>query len=122
MCLVDANGVTIRVPWAIMASNRIVLLRRTRLRVTARGDLLTNYESSLVVSLQLANAADTAILTTVEQVLDSWSSPVPGNCQQLIEALLNQLAAAGLVRSEAQLAAIAQQAAIRSQTGMNAGY
>ncbi|PYU35568.1 MAG: hypothetical protein DMG28_02395 [Acidobacteria bacterium] len=105
-----------------MASNGIVLLRRTRLRVTARGDLLTNYESSLVVSLQLANAADTAILTTVEQVLDSWSSPVPGNCQQLIEALLNQLAAAGLVRSEAQLAAIAQQAAIRSQTGMNAGY
>ena len=122
MCFVDANGVTIRVPSAIMASNGIVLLRRTRLRVTARGDLLTNYESSLVVSLQLANAADTAILTTVEQVLDSWSSPVPGNCQQLIEALLNQLAAAGLVRSEAQLAAIAQQAAIRSQTGMNAGY
>jgi HKD family nuclease len=76
------------------------------------GGLFTNYESSLAVSLRLANADDAALLQSVEQVLDPWARATPGRCHLLTDAFLDQLVAAGLVRSEAQLAAIAQQAPI----------
>jgi len=70
------------------------------------GGLFTNYEASLVASLDLSVAEDAAFLQTVETVLDSWSEQQDGICYLLTPEFLDQLVAAGLVRSEAELAAI----------------
>jgi|GEM_PF-383615 len=75
------------------------------------GGLFTNYEASLVATLDLTLPADAEFLLLVEQTLDSWSEPQQGCCYLLTPEFLDQLVAAGLVRSEAQLAAMQQQAA-----------
>lgn len=75
-----------------------------------RGGLFTNYEASLAVSLNLADAEDSAFMQAVEEVLDTWSQPQAGTCYVLTTELIEQLVAEGLVRTEAELQA-AQQAA-----------
>ncbi len=79
------------------------------------GGLFTNYEASLVATLHLADPADAAFLLTVEQTLDLWSLPQEGSCYQLTPEFLEQLVAAGLVRSETQLAVMQQQVAATTQ-------
>lgn len=78
-----------------------------------RGGLYTNYEASLAVSLNLADAEDRAFLEIIEGVLDSWSQPQDGTCYLLTPELIEQLMAQGLVRTEAELQA-AQQAAAQT--------
>jgi hypothetical protein len=73
------------------------------------GGLFTNYEASLIVSLDLAVPEDAAFLQVVEATLDQWSHPQQGVCYELTAELIDRLVASGLVRSEAELAA-AQQA------------
>lgn len=70
------------------------------------GGLFTNYEASLVASLDLAVAEDAAFLQVVEGALDAWSQPQPGVCYLVTQALVGQLVAEGLVLSEAELAAV----------------
>jgi hypothetical protein len=70
------------------------------------GGLFTNYEASLAAKLDLAVAADAAFLQIIEATLDGWSEPQAGMCYLLTPEFLEQLVAAGLVRSEAQLAAM----------------
>ena len=72
------------------------------------GGLFTNYEASLAVSLDLAVPEDAAFLTLVEATLDAWSQPQQGICYALTPQLIDQLVAAGLVRSEAELAVMQQ--------------
>ena len=74
------------------------------------GGLFTNYEASLAVALNLTDVQDTAFLTAVEQILNTWSEPAPNRCYVLTAEFLAQLVAANLVRTEIQIA-IAQQAA-----------
>lgn len=70
------------------------------------GGLFTNYEASLAARLDLAVPADAAFLQVIEATLDVWSQPQAGMCYLLTPEFLEQLVAAGLVRSEAQLAAM----------------
>jgi hypothetical protein len=70
------------------------------------GGLFTNYEASMAAKLDLAVAADAAFLQIIEATLDAWSQPQAGMCYLLTPEFLEQLVAAGLVRSEAQLAAM----------------
>lgn len=70
------------------------------------GGLFTNYEASLAATLDLAVEADAAFLQVIEATLDVWSQPQAGMCYLLTPEFLEQLVAAGLVRSEAQLAAM----------------
>jgi hypothetical protein len=72
------------------------------------GGLFTNYEASLVASLDLAVPEDAAFLQTVEATLDAWSQPRQGICYAVTLELLAQLVASGLVRTEAELAATQQ--------------
>ena len=80
------------------------------------GGLFTNYEASLVASLDLSVPQDAAFLQTVEAVLDSWSEQQDGICYLLTPEFLDQLVAAGLVRSEAELAALQQTVAAAGQS------
>ncbi|HEY8227074.1 MAG TPA: phospholipase D family protein [Pyrinomonadaceae bacterium] len=84
-----------------------------------RGGLFTNYEASLVVSLDLFVPQDTAFLQVVEVTLDVWSQLQEGICYLLTPALVEQLVASDLVRSEAELARMqqARTAAIQPDTG-----
>jgi len=70
------------------------------------GGLFTNYEASLAASLDLGVEADAAFLQTIEASLDVWSQPQAGMCYLLTPEFLEQLIAAGFVRTEAQLAAM----------------
>jgi len=70
------------------------------------GGLFTNYEASLAARLDLAVEADAVFLQVIEATLDVWSQPQVGMCYLLTPEFLEQLVAAGLVRSEAQLAAM----------------
>ena len=70
------------------------------------GGLFTNYEASLAARLDLAVEADAAFLQVIEATLDVWSQPQAGMCYLLTPEFLEQLVTAGLVRSEAQLAAM----------------
>jgi len=72
------------------------------------GGLFTNYEASLVASLNLAVPEDATFLEIVEATLDAWSQPQQGICYALTPELLDQLVASGLVRGEAELAAMQQ--------------
>ena len=60
------------------------------------------------MSLDLTIPEDAGVLQIVEGVLDVWSDPQPGVCYVLTPKFVDQLAAAGLVRGEAQLAAMQQ--------------
>jgi hypothetical protein len=80
------------------------------------GGLFTNYEASLAARLDLGVPADAAFLQAVEATLDAWSQPQPGMCYLLRPEFLEQLVAAGLLRSEAQLAAM-QPAQPRADAG-----
>jgi hypothetical protein len=73
-----------------------------------RGGLFTNYEASLAASLDLAVPEDAAFLALVEATLDTWSQPQQGICYALTRELIDQLVASGLVRGEAELAAMQQ--------------
>ena len=70
------------------------------------GGLFTNYEASLTARLDLAVQADAEFLQVIEATLDVWSQPQAGMCYLLTPEFLEQLVAAGLVRTEAQLAAM----------------
>jgi hypothetical protein len=72
------------------------------------GGLFTNYEASLAVSLDLAVPEDAAFLQVVEATLDGWAEPRQGVCYVLTPEFIDQLVASGLVRSEAELAAMQQ--------------
>jgi hypothetical protein len=72
------------------------------------GGLFTNYEASLAASLDLAVAEDMAFLQVVEATLDAWSQPQQGICYAVTPELVEQLVVSGLVRSEAELAAMQQ--------------
>ncbi len=72
------------------------------------GGLFTNYEASLAASLDLAIPEDVAFLQLVQTTLDSWSQRQQGVCYQVSPELVEQLIASGLVRTEAQLAAMQQ--------------
>ncbi|MDO8430913.1 MAG: hypothetical protein Q7S58_00740 [Candidatus Binatus sp.] len=72
------------------------------------GGLFTNYEAFLAASLDLAMPEDAAFLQIVEATLNVWSQPQQGVCYALTPELLEQLVASGLVRSEAELAAMQQ--------------
>ena len=78
------------------------------------GGLFTNYEASLAASLDLAVQEDAEFLRIVEAALNGWSQPQQGLCYSLTPELLDQLVAAGLVRSEVQIAQI-QKAVIAAQ-------
>ncbi|MBV9761917.1 MAG: hypothetical protein JO340_15250 [Acidobacteriaceae bacterium] len=72
------------------------------------GGLFTNYEASMAAALDLADAKDAAFFQAIEATLDSWAQPQPGLCYTVTADLIEQLAAAGLVRSEVELAAMQQ--------------
>lgn len=74
------------------------------------GGLFTNYEASLAASLDLNDAEDATFLRLVDGTLDEWSNPREGVCHILTPDLIGRLVASGLVRSEAELAVIQQQA------------
>jgi hypothetical protein len=80
------------------------------------GGLFTNYEASLATSLDLAVPEDAAFLQIVEATLDGWSQPQQGLCYVVTPDLVEQLVASGLVRSEAELAAMQQQARTTAAT------
>ena len=70
------------------------------------GGLFTNYEAFLAASLDLTRPQDASLLAGIEAVLDGWAGPQRGLCYPLTPELLEQLTATGLVRDEAQLAAM----------------
>ena len=65
------------------------------------GGLFTNYEASLRLILDLADPDQTAILQSIEHVLDVWADSSSGTAHMLDEDLLARLMALGLVPSEA---------------------
>jgi hypothetical protein len=69
------------------------------------GGLFTNYEASLALSLDLADARDRSLLESVEQMLDLWIAPAGGAARVLDEALLQELLRSRYVVLEAQQAA-----------------
>lgn len=68
------------------------------------GGLFSNYEAGLHISLDLADSSDAAVLSSVEQALDSWADPSSGTALVLDDLLLARLGELGLVPSEAALA------------------
>jgi HKD family nuclease len=64
------------------------------------GGIFTNYEASFLVRLDLANADNAALLATILQALDEWSTPAAGLCYSLDAALLEQLVLKGEVPDE----------------------
>lgn len=64
------------------------------------GGLFTNYETSFLVRLDLAIPENAVLLSSVMQVLDSWSTPTTGLCYALDAALLEQLVLKGHVPDE----------------------
>jgi HKD family nuclease len=65
------------------------------------GGLFTNYEASLRLQLDLTNATQSAVLKSVEDVLDAWIDPSKGMALPLDVPLLTKLVALGLVPVEA---------------------
>jgi len=66
------------------------------------GGLFTNYEASLALSLDLAEARDRSLLESVEQMLDLWVDFANGTARTLDEALLQELLRCRYVVLEAQ--------------------
>lgn len=66
------------------------------------GGLYTNYEASVRLKLDLARPEYRTLLARVETALDRWSTPRPGVCYPLDEALLKWLIISGKVPTEAQ--------------------
>lgn len=66
------------------------------------GGLYTNYEASLLLSLDLAEENNRKLLWIIENTLDDWSSPVKGTCLRLSYGLLDKLVENGDVPPEAQ--------------------
>ena len=71
------------------------------------GGLFTNYEAGVHLSLDLADPAQAAVLSAVEQTLDSWSAPDSGLARVLDSGLLAALTASGLVLPEIRAASAA---------------
>ena len=65
------------------------------------GGLFSNYEAGLHISLDLADSGDAAVLSSVEQALNSWADLSSGTALLLDDLLLAQLGELGLVPSEA---------------------
>jgi hypothetical protein len=90
------------------------------------GGLFTNYEASLITSLDLAVPEDARVLEAVEATLDMWCEPQQGVCYVLTTELIDQLIVSKLVYTEAQLVAMQQTRTLpappteaRSATGEN---
>ncbi len=64
------------------------------------GGLYTNYEASLILRLDLSEGRDRALLTSIINSLDGWSTPTAGLCYSLDQALLAQLVAKGHIPDE----------------------
>lgn len=64
------------------------------------GGLFTNYEASLLLSLDLAHERDSALLTSICASLDTWSTVTPGLCYALDPVLLAKLVETGHVPDE----------------------
>src|SRR5229473_3412678 len=77
------------------------------------GGLFTNYEASLVASLDLTTPADAELLQVIEATMEVWSTAQEGICYLLTPRFLEQLVGTGIVRSEAQLAEMQKAAAQR---------
>lgn len=71
------------------------------------GGLFANYEAGVHLSLDLADPAQAAVLSAVEQTLDSWSAPDDGLARVLDSELLAALTASGLVLPEIRAASAA---------------
>lgn len=67
----------------------------------SEGGLFTNYEAALHLTLDLADPEQTAILQSIECVLDGWANTSTGTAHILDDDLLARLTALGLVPSEA---------------------
>jgi len=70
------------------------------------GGLFTNYEAALAASLDLGIPEDAAFFQSVGAALDAWSRPQEGVCHLLTPEFLIRLVESGLVRGEADLAAM----------------
>lgn len=68
------------------------------------GGLFTNYEAGLRLMLDMAEPADSAVLQSVESVLDHWASPTHGMSIALDNDLLDRLAKSNVVPAEADMA------------------
>lgn len=65
------------------------------------GGLFTNYEASMRLQFDLTDSAQSAIVQSVDDVLDSWADPSNGTALPLDATLLARLVALGLVPVEA---------------------
>ena len=66
-----------------------------------QGGLFTNYEAALRLTLDLSDPDQTAILQSIESVLDGWADTSSGTAHILDDGLLARLISLGLVPSEA---------------------
>ena len=67
------------------------------------GGLFTNYEASVRLTFDLADAEEVTALESFESTLDKWVDTTSGTVQELNINLLNQLTLQGLVPTEDQL-------------------
>jgi len=65
------------------------------------GGIFTNYEASVLLSLDLSVAADASILQSIEAVLDEWADTTTGTARLLDGTFLTTLVARGYVPVEA---------------------
>ena len=78
------------------------------------GGLFTNYEASLALRLEFANAADLALFRQMESLMDRWTSPAEGTALRLDAELLERLAVGRYIVNEAQQAEDAEEGGLRA--------
>jgi hypothetical protein len=64
------------------------------------GGLFTNYEALVRVRMERSNAKDAAVLSSIREVLESWTTPEGAIVRELNTALLNELVEQGYVITE----------------------
>ena len=64
------------------------------------GGLYTNYEAGVVLTLNLKDKSDNAMLSQIEALLDPWCDPAAGLAKQLNSDFLDQLTARGYLPPE----------------------
>lgn len=67
------------------------------------GGLFTNYEAGFRLVFDMADPVDSAVLQSVESVLDHWASPTHGMSLALDNDLLDRLAKSNVVPTEADM-------------------
>jgi len=82
----------------------------------SEGGLFTNYEVSLSVRLNLANAENQSIMLQTEELLDSWVDNVDGISKFLTLDLLSQLESNGYVLPESVTREVAETNSRRQTT------